>query len=136
MAGLRLLHRVDGEEAHSIGHLGVAGIDCRSHRLQGDSSHSVRLFRSIICSISGVRMSCMARSSLAPWITIELARDMKLCGIIESRLGKSMPRGFFMWITTIDLFVVLIQCSMIGLEVSIVGSRLKLMSVSVNCGQM
>ena len=30
-------------------------------------------------------MSCIARSSFAPWITIELARDMKLCGIIESR---------------------------------------------------
>ncbi len=36
----------------------------------------MRLLRSISCRISGVRMSCIARSSFDPWITIELARDL------------------------------------------------------------
>jgi hypothetical protein len=59
-------------------------------RLGGDTGqsgfgHSMRLLRSISCRISGVRMSCIARSSFDPWITIELARDMKLFGIIDSK---------------------------------------------------
>ena len=42
--------------------------------------------------MSGVRINCIARSSLDPWMTIELARDIKLLGIIDSRYGKSIPR--------------------------------------------
>jgi len=86
--------------------------------------------------MSGVRISCIARSSFDPGITIEFARDMKLCGIIDSRYGKSMPRGFFRRITTIDSSGVGIQRAMNGFYVSTVGMRWKLMSVSVNCGQM
>ena len=60
-------------------------------RLQRSSIHvcprvtTLRRFRSISCRMSGVRISCMARSSLLPGITIELARDMKLSWIIDSR---------------------------------------------------
>jgi hypothetical protein len=48
-----------------------------------------------------VRMSCIARSSFDPWITIELARDMKLFGIIDSE-WKIDTAQFFNQITTID----------------------------------
>ena len=61
---------------------------------------------------------------------------MKLFGIIESRYGKSMPRGFFSRITTIDSSGVGIQRAMNGFEVSTVGTRWKLMSVHENCGQI
>jgi hypothetical protein len=33
----------------------------------------------------GVRMSCMARSSIPPGMTIEFARDIKLIWIIDKR---------------------------------------------------
>src|ERR1700730_7509581 len=85
----------------------------------------MRLLRSISCRISGVRMSCIARSSFDPWITIELARDMKLFGIIDSRYGKSKPRGFLKRITTIDSSSVGIQRAMNGFDVSTVGTRWK-----------
>src|SRR5205823_13175927 len=62
----------------SVRHLGVSRISLCGRLLQSSGGHSVRLFRSISCMIIGVRMSCMARSSFEPWITIELARDMKL----------------------------------------------------------
>ena len=48
-------------------------------------SVDARRFCSISFRISGVRMSCMARSSLPPGMTIEFARDMKLSWIIDSR---------------------------------------------------
>ena len=41
--------------------------------------------RSTSCMIIGVRISCMARSSLPPGITMELARLMKLSWIMETR---------------------------------------------------
>ena len=41
-----------------------------------------RRFLSMSCRIIGVRMSCMARSSLLPGMTMEFARDMKLSWII------------------------------------------------------
>src|ERR1700761_7035236 len=44
-----------------------------------------RCWRSISRRISGVRISCMARSSLLPAMTMLLARDMKLPAIIDSR---------------------------------------------------
>ena len=47
-----------------------------------------------------------------------------------------MPRGFRKRITTSDSSAVGIQRAMNGLEVSTVGTRWKLTSVSVNCGQM
>jgi len=83
MSRLRLLDGVDGKKPNSVGHFGVA--DFSTFERARKYIHIVRLFRSINCRINGVRMSCIARSSLAPWITIELARDMKLCGIIDSR---------------------------------------------------
>ena len=47
-----------------------------------------------------------------------------------------MPRGSLKRMTTIDSSGVGIQRAMNGFEVSTVGTRWKLMSVSVNCGQM
>ena len=47
-----------------------------------------------------------------------------------------MPRGLSKRMTTIDSSGVGIQRAMNGFEVSTVGTRWKLMSVSVNCGQM
>ncbi len=85
MTGLCLFDGVDGEKANRIRHLGMGDVRANGNGRQHGHVHIVRLFRSINCRISGVRMSCIARSSFAPWITIELARDMKLCGIIESR---------------------------------------------------
>ena len=85
MARLGVFDGVDGQKADRIRHFSK-----RDDRLGGDTGqsgivHSMRLLRSISCRISGVRMSCIARSSFDPWITIELARDMKLFGIIDSR---------------------------------------------------
>ena len=85
MTGLRLLDGVDRQEADRVGHFRVRNVGRLAMRDESGSVHVVRLLRSISCRISGVRMSCIARSSFAPWITIELARDMKLCGIIDSR---------------------------------------------------
>src|SRR5580692_11307325 len=116
------LDGVDGEEADRVGHFGVRNVRTAGNRSESGSGHTVRLLRSISCRISGVRMSCIARSSFDPWITIELARDMKLFGIIDSRYGKSMPRGFFRRITTIDSSGVGIQRAMKGFEVSTVGT--------------
>ncbi len=47
--------------------------------------HEALRFRSTNCRINGVRISCMAKSSLPPGITIEFLRDMKLWEIIDSR---------------------------------------------------
>ena len=47
-----------------------------------------------------------------------------------------MPRGSRKRMTTIDLSAVGIQRAMKGFDVSTVGTRWKLMSVWVNCGQM
>src|SRR5262249_17362228 len=101
MTRLRLFHRVGGEEAHGIRHDEVRRRG--PEHVLGDmlNRHSERLLRSMSCRMSGVRISCIARSSFDPGITIEFARDMKLCGIIDNRYGKSMPRGFFSRITTI-----------------------------------
>ena len=85
MAGLRLLDGVDGEEADGVGHFRMRDFGMAGQTRESGSVHVVRLLRSISCRISGVRMSCIARSSFPPWMTIELARDMKLCGIIDSR---------------------------------------------------
>jgi len=74
----------------------------------------------------------MARSSLLPGTTMELGRDMKLSWIIESRYGKSMPRGLAKRMTSIDSSGVGIQRAMKGLDVSTIGTRWKLMLVWVN----
>ena len=85
MTGLRLLDRIDRQKADRVGHFRVRNFRTAGNSGSSGSGHIVRLLRSMSCRISGVRMSCIARSSFAPWITIELARDMKLCGIIDSR---------------------------------------------------
>ena len=85
VAGSRPFNRIDREKTNGIRHLGVRDIRTTDYAGQSGSVHVVRLLRSISCRISGVRMSCIARSSFDPWITIELARDMKLFGIIDSR---------------------------------------------------
>ena len=59
----------------------------------------------------------MAMSSLPPGITIELARLMKLPWIIDSRYGKSTPRGFLKRMTTIDSSGVGIHRAMNGFDV-------------------
>ena len=79
------LDGVDREKADRVGHLRVRNIGTAGNAGQSGSVHTLRLFRSMSCRIRGVRMSCIARSSFDPWITIELARDMKLFGIIDSR---------------------------------------------------
>ncbi len=84
MAGFCFLDGIDRQKADRVGHLRMRDFGRLGHR-QGSSGHTVRLLRSINCRISGVRISCIARSSFEPWITIELARDMKLLGIIDSR---------------------------------------------------
>ena len=85
MAGFCFLDGVDRQKADRIGHLGMRNLGTAGNTGESWSVHTVRLLRSISCRISGVRMSCIARSSFDPWITIELARDMKLFGIIDSR---------------------------------------------------
>ena len=60
----------------------ASGMVCYVH---GIPRQKARRLRSISCRISGVRMSCIARSSLLPGTTMELARDMKLSWIIDSR---------------------------------------------------
>src|SRR4051795_11451135 len=77
MTGFCFLDRVDREKADRVGHVRMRDFGTTGKTSESWSVHTVRLFRSISCRISGVRMSCIARSSLAPWITIELARDMK-----------------------------------------------------------
>ena len=67
--------------AHSNG-IGRARLACAA---PVQKRPEVRRLRSMSCRIIGVRISCMARSSLPPGITIELARDMKLSWIIDSR---------------------------------------------------
>src|SRR5450631_2784286 len=136
MAGLRSFDGVDRQKANRVGQFRMRDFDAILVGIESMNTHTVRLLRSISCRIGGVRMSCIARSSFDPWITIELARDMKLCGIIDSRYGKSMPRGFLSRITTIDSSGVGIQRAMKGFDVSTVGTRWKLMSVSANCGQI
>jgi len=85
VTGLGLLDRVDGKKANRVRHVGMRDAHGAGDGSWGLNIHTVRLLRSINCRISGVRMSCIARSSFAPWITIELARDMKLFGSIDSR---------------------------------------------------
>src|ERR1700682_6189034 len=136
MTGPGFFDGVDRQKADRVGHIRVRNIGTDGNTSESWSVHTVRLLRSMSWRISGVRMSCIARSSFDPWITIELARDMKLFGIIDSRYGKSITRGFFSRITTIDWSCVGIQRAMNGFEVSTVGTRWKLMSVSANCGQI
>ena len=61
---------VDAIETSQSGHpglpMGMADVGARAGGNGRKCGHSVRLFRSISCRISGVRMSCIARSSLAP----------------------------------------------------------------------
>ena len=85
VTGLGLLNRVDRKKANRVRHVRMRDVHGAGYGGWGLNVHAVRLLRSISCRISGVRMSCIARSSFAPWITIELARDMKLFGIIDSR---------------------------------------------------
>ncbi len=91
MAGLRGLDGVDREEADGVGEIVVRdrgrGRLRRGRRCSSDPPlvHFRFRLRSISCMISGVRISCIARSSFAPGHTIELARDIQLCGSIESR---------------------------------------------------
>ena len=63
-----------------------------------------------------------------------LARDMNDSLIIDSRYGKSMPRGFLKRITVMLSPAVGMSRAMNGFEVSTTGTRWKLMSVSPNCG--
>ena len=90
MAGLRAFDGVDREEADGVRHFGMRGLGRRGELgvvqgIERGVGHGARLFWSISFRIIGVRISCMARSSLAPSMTMELARDMKLPGIIASR---------------------------------------------------
>src|SRR5882757_1120680 len=85
MAGPGLFDGVDRQKADRVGHIGMRDVGTGGNTSESWSVHTVRLLRSMSWRISGVRMSCIARSSFDPWITIELARDMKLFGIIDSR---------------------------------------------------
>src|SRR3954451_19025060 len=140
----QLFHVVDVERRHTVLMLGgmiqqLAQADESHDRVLFGSCYRIQLARrprSNSCRIIGVRMSCMARSSLLPGMTIEFARDMKLPCSMETRYEKLMPRGLLKRITTIDSSAVGIQRATNGFGVSTIGTRWKLTSVSVNCGQM
>src|SRR5262249_45382759 len=97
---------------------------------------SVSFRHSMSLQIMGVKMSCMARSILPPGQTMVLARDMKESCSMESRYGKSIPRGLEKWITSMDSSGVGMNRAMNGFDVSTTGTRWKLMCVRENCGQM
>ena len=82
MAGVGLLHRVHGQRPDGVGHGAlVGGGDLGVHGV----SFQARLLSRTRRSISGVRMSCIARSSLLPGMTIEFARLIHEPWIIEVR---------------------------------------------------
>ena len=91
MTRIRALHCVCSQQAQRIGHVFAGGDGARvlsfRNRVHVLSSFSqaARRLRSISFMISGVNTSCMARSCFPPGITMELARDMKLSGIIVRR---------------------------------------------------
>jgi hypothetical protein len=62
-----------------------AGKDIAAAHADSSPSHTHCRRRSISFQISGVRISCMARSSLPPGTTMVLARLMKLSWIMRSR---------------------------------------------------
>ena len=91
MTGLRLLDRVDGQEADRVGQLVVRDCGVWSYDVHFKTTslsvqaRSARRRRSTSWRIIGVRISCMAMSSLPPGMTIEFARLMKLSSIMDSR---------------------------------------------------
>ena len=91
MPGVGLLNAVHNQRPNCVCHIafrdgfGFRHFLKQSLRIHRYLLHEARFLRSINCMISGVRMSCMARSSLLPGTTIELARDMKELWIIDSR---------------------------------------------------
>ena len=92
MPGVRGLHGIHGQRADRIGHF-AGGRRCASFRRLIVSEvghvflyfHEARRFSSTSRWIMGVRISCMARSSLPPGMTMEFARLMKLSPIIVLR---------------------------------------------------
>ena len=66
MTRLRLLDCIDRQKADRIGHFRMRNIRTAGDRRESMNGHTVRLLRSISCRISGVRMSCIARSSFDP----------------------------------------------------------------------
>ena len=91
MAGLGFLDRVHRQEADGVGHRRVrdgGSLNNRVHvrePLRESQARTARRRRSTSFRIIGVRMSCIAMSSLPPGMTIELARLMKLLWIIDRR---------------------------------------------------
>ena len=97
MAGLGLLDSIHRQRAKSVGAVahgcGCCGAVERisvGHGVSLDWSrrladHLAARARSTSRKIIGVRMSCMARSSLSPGMTIELARVIQLPWIIATR---------------------------------------------------
>ena len=89
MAGFGLLHRVHRERADGVG--AAARIGFALPRPASRDAviirfvHVTPFLRFTSSRILGVRMSCIARSSLLPGMTIELARDIQLPAIIATR---------------------------------------------------
>ena len=91
------LDRVHGERAQGIRHLAIGDLGRTPSTGQRTGTvvsgqhgfllpfHAARRLRSTRSRIIGVRMSCIARSSLPPGMTMEFARDIQLSWIIESR---------------------------------------------------
>src|SRR5262249_41914892 len=113
-----------GESAVDIEYECVAA----HHRLTNCTPRaSCSLRHSISRQIMGVKINCIARSILPPGQTMVLARDMNESCSIESKYGKSMPRGLEKWITRKDSSGVGMNRAMNGFEVSTTGTRWKLM---------
>ncbi len=91
MAGLGFLDRIHRQEADGVGHGRVRDGGSLNNRIhfrrpfRKTQARIARRRRSTSFRIIGVRMSCMAMSSLPPGMTIELARLMKLLWIIDRR---------------------------------------------------
>src|SRR5215469_10416314 len=87
MTGFRILDGVHRQRAQSgCNRLIEPSRDLGRHHIhRSDSCKMARRRFSTSLRIIGVRISCMARSSLLPGITMEFARDMKLPWIMVTR---------------------------------------------------
>ena len=115
----------------------VFGVSCkRSLSYSSSSPHEARFLRSINCMISGVRISCMARSSLSAGDDDRIGPRMKQSVDHRQQIGEFDPARP----GETDHHIDFVRCRdppcNDGFDVSTIGTRWKLMSVSVNCGVM
>ncbi len=102
MPGVCCLHGVHGERADRVRHLANGGL-CAGprRRIVSEVGHyglffyDERRLSSTSRWIMGVRISCIARSSFPPGMTIEFARLMKLSPIMRLEVGEVDPARVF-----------------------------------------